>query len=110
MDNLFSGLPSDPKAPLPKELVDVLVSQSGVRIERIVSDGQASPTDFWYDQDEHEWVVVLQGRARLQFDDGRMLELLPGDHLMIPAHQKHRVDWTSNDEFTIWLAVFYPES
>ncbi|OYP38287.1 cupin domain-containing protein [Rhodopirellula sp. MGV] len=105
VENLFSDLPTQP---LPAELVDLLASQAGVRIKRIVSTGQASPDDFWYDQDEHEWVTVLQGAARLCFDDGEVLEMRVGDHLVINAHRKHRVDWTTPEEVTVWLAVFYP--
>ena len=63
MQNLFADLPSD----LTEELVDVLARGQGVRIERIVSTGQASPEGFWYDQDQHEWVMVLKGEAGLVF-------------------------------------------
>ncbi|MEO8496473.1 MAG: cupin domain-containing protein, partial [Planctomycetota bacterium] len=65
-----------------------------------------SAEGFWYNQQEHEWVVVLQGAARLQFED-ELVELRPGDFVNIPAHRKHRVEWTTPDEPTIWLAVFY---
>ena len=34
------------------------------KIERIVSRGHASPEDFWYDQEENEWVMVVKGTAR----------------------------------------------
>lgn len=100
--NLFDRLPNSP----PEELFQTLVRTKNVRIERIVSHGHASPTDFWYDQDEHEFVLVLQGAARLQFVDS-MQELRAGDWVDISAHRKHRVDWTTPDEPTIWLAVFY---
>ncbi|MFM7159794.1 MAG: cupin domain-containing protein, partial [Planctomycetaceae bacterium] len=60
----------------------------------------------WYDQPQHEWVIVLQGAARLQFDLG-YIEMRVGDFLNIPAFQKHRVDWTTPDEPTIWLGVRY---
>jgi cupin 2 domain-containing protein len=100
--NLFSSLPEH----IPEELTTVLQEGHGVRIERIVSTGQKSPEGFWYDQPEHEWVVVLTGAAKLQFED-RVVELTAGDWINIPAHQKHRVKWTSPDEPTIWLAVHY---
>lgn len=104
MPNLFTDLPTD----LPAELIDVLTQNKHVRIERIVSTGQASPEGFWYDQDEAEWVVVLKGEAKLLFEgDAEPLPLKPGDHVTIPAHSKHRVEWTSPDEPTVWLAVFY---
>ena len=103
--NLFADLPKQ----LPEELVTTLLDASGVRIERIVSQGHASPPGLWYDQGQHEWVVVLKGAARLQFEDG-MVEMKPGDSINIPAHKKHRVDWTTPDEPTIWLGVRYGEA
>ena len=103
MSNLFANLPTA----LPEELTTVLAQSSQVRIERIVSTGQTSPAGFWYDQDEQEWVVVLQGSATLQFDDGETAKLNPGDYMLIPAHRKHRVEQTSKLEPTVWLAVFY---
>ncbi len=102
--NLFVHLPPN----LPDELVQVLTAAPGVRIERIVSHGHASPSDFWYDQDETEWVMVVRGAARLRFEDGAV-EMRPGDFVNIPAHRKHRVEWTTPDEPTVWLAVFYRE-
>ncbi len=93
---------------LSEERVDALVRSDGLRIERIVSTGQASPPGFWYDQDENEWVVVLSGRAVVRCegeDDAK--ELGPGDALLLPAHLRHRVEWTSPDEPTVWLAVFW---
>ena len=102
--NLFSDVPRQ----LSDELVDVLAVGNQVRIERIVSTGHSSPTDFWYDQDEHEWIVVLKGEAKLRFqDDDQSVRMIPGDHLHIPAHRKHRVEWTTPNEPTVWLAAFY---
>ena len=98
--NLFADLP----ARLPDELIDTLIETADVRIERIVSHGHASPEGFWYDQEWHEWVVVLKGAARLRFEDGTV-EMRHGDFVNIPAHRKHRVEWTTPDEPTIWLAV-----
>ncbi len=100
--NLFVDIPSE----LPEEVFTTLISAANVRIERIVSHGHASPEGFWYDQDEYEWVIVLKGAARLRFEDS-ILEMKPGDFLNIPAHKRHRVEWTTPDEPTIWLAVFY---
>lgn len=88
------------------EFFDTIIQTPNVRIERIISKGHRSEDDSWYDQDEAEWVLVLKGAARLQFEDG-MVELRPGDHVNIAPHQKHRVDWTTPDEETVWLAVFY---
>jgi cupin 2 domain-containing protein len=102
MTNLFSAIP----ATLPAELVEVLLATSSLRIERIVSRGQASPADFWYDQEQHEWVLLVQGAAQLRFEN-EVRELRAGDFVHIPAHVRHRVEWTTPDETTIWLAVFY---
>ena len=93
---------------LPQELVTTLVNAAAVRIEQIISTGHCSPRGFWYDQDEHEWVLVLRGAATLSFeDDQRPMDLRPGDYINIPAHRRHRVQWTSPEEPTVWLAVFY---
>src|SRR5438876_3915148 len=100
--NLFADLPQR----LPDELFSTLLEAASVRIERIVSGGHASPEGFWYDQDQHEWVIVLKGAARLRFEDG-LVEMKPGDCINIPAHKRHRVEWTTPDEPTIWLAVHY---
>lgn len=100
--NLFQELP----AQLPKEVVQTLIRAADVRIERIISHGHASAPDFWYDQPQAEWVIVLQGAARLQFEHG-LVEMRVGDYLNIPAFQKHRVDWTTPAEPTIWLGVRY---
>jgi cupin 2 domain-containing protein len=88
------------------EIVTSLIIASNLRVERIVSYGQCSPDHFWYDQAENEWVIVLKGSARLIFED-RTVRLYPGDYLNIPAHSRHRVEWTATDEPTIWLAIFY---
>jgi cupin 2 domain-containing protein len=100
--SIFDDLPHH----LPKELVQTLIRAADVRIERIISHGHTSPTDFWYDQPQHEWVIVLKGAARLQFEDG-MVEMKPGEFINIPAFKKHRVDWTTPDEPTVWLGVRY---
>ncbi len=102
--NIFAALPETPA----EEVFDQLLRREGVTIERIVSRGQASPEDFWYDQETHEWVLVLRGRAGLELEgrDG-VVELGPGDYLDLPAHLRHRVAWTAADEPTVWLAVHY---
>lgn len=100
--NVFDDLPQY----MPKEVVHTLIRAADVRIERIVSHGHASPEGFWYDQQQHEWVIVLKGAARLQFEDG-MVEMKMGDFINIPAFKKHRVDWTTPHEPTVWLGVRY---
>ncbi|QDT36727.1 cupin domain-containing protein [Stratiformator vulcanicus] len=107
MRNLFDDLPHD----LPEELTDVLAEGERVRIERIVSTGQASPENFWYDQPQAEWVVLLAGSATLRLEgEPQPLTLQPGDHLLLPAGRRHRVERTSPDEPTVWLCVFFDES
>ena len=100
--NIFHGLPDA----LPDEVVESLVEAKNVRIERIVSNGQATPDGYWYDQEQDEWVLLLSGSAGLlmEGEDGPRI-LGPGDYLMIPAHCRHRVAWTDPGERTIWLAV-----
>ncbi|MFZ4481040.1 MAG: cupin domain-containing protein [Rhodoferax sp.] len=100
--NLLCSIPPN----LPEELVQTLLSSPDIRIERIVSRGHQSAPGFWYDQDQNEWVLLVQGEARLQFED-QTLCLKAGDYVNIAGHQKHRVDWTAPDRDTIWLAIFY---
>lgn len=103
-DNLFADILRD----IPEELIQVLLQTDSVRIERIVSKGHASPPGYWYDQDMNEWVLLLQGAARLRFDGlDELKELTAGSYCNIPAHQRHRVDWTDPEVLTIWLAVHY---
>lgn len=101
-DNLLADLP----AVLPEELVHILVQTPAIRIERIVSLGHTSPADFWYDQDQNEWVLLVAGSALLQFEN-EAVEMTAGSFINIPAHRRHRVDWTDPEKPTIWLAVCY---
>ena len=102
--NIFADIPVQ----LPDELFEDLLKTAGVRIERIVSHSHRSPEGFWYDQDQSEWVIVLKGRARLQFDgQADTIELGAGDYINIPSHTRHRVEWTDPAADTIWLAVHY---
>jgi cupin 2 domain-containing protein len=103
MKNLFDT----PNPKLPQEQIEKIAEGSGCRVERILSTGHSSPPNFWYDQNEDEWVCIVQGQAVLEFDNGELLQLGPGDHYFIPAHQRHRVKSTSHREPTIWLAVFF---
>lgn len=102
--NLFKNIPSK----LKDELVDILLEGRDVKVERIVSMGHASMPGFWYDQDLCEFVILLKGSAGLLLEGQEQLIIMhPGDYFNIPAHQKHRVEWTNPDEQTVWLAVFY---
>ncbi len=102
--NLFANLPGRPA----DEVVTALAAAPGLRIERIVSTGQASPPDFWYDQDQAEWVMVVSGSAVLRFaDEAEPRHLTAGDYLLIPPHQRHRVERTDPATPTVWLAVHF---
>ncbi len=99
--NLFDEIPAD----LPQELFQTLLATPGFRIERIVSLGQASPEGFWYDQEAHEWVLLLAGVARLTLEGDRPIDLRPGAFVAIPARRRHRVEWTDPTRPTIWLVI-----
>ena len=99
--NLLSDLPP----PGPDEVFTTLLERPGVRIERIVSHGQSTPADTPFEQAADEWVMLVQGAARLWLDGTGEVALSPGDHLFIPAGLRHRVTWTAPDEPTVWLAV-----
>jgi len=102
--NLFEGVPDD----LPDEVFTTIHRSGRLRIERIVSLGHASPEGFWYDQEENEWVVVLEGHASVQFEgDAGSVELQRGSYLYIPAHARHRVAWTEPTQKTVWLAIYF---
>ncbi|MDY0189598.1 MAG: cupin domain-containing protein [Desulfuromonas sp.] len=104
MENIFASVPDA----FHHEVVDELLNNSSVRVERILSKGHSSDEDFWYDQAENEWVVVVRGAGTILFADDREVHLHAGDYINIPAHTKHRVTWTDPDVVTLWLAIFYP--
>lgn len=97
--NLLKALPEAGA----EEHFETLLRSAGVRLERIVSHGHASPVDFWYDQPGDEWVLLLQGGAELEIEDQGLVPLQAGDSLLIPAHCRHRVASTGPN--TVWLAV-----
>jgi cupin 2 domain-containing protein len=104
--NLFSGIPDGAG----EEVFTTLLKTGAFTLERIVSSGQATPPGQWWDQETHEWVILLKGRAGLMFEgeeEGRTLQ--PGDFVLIPAHRKHRVEWTDAVQTTLWLALHYRE-
>jgi len=102
--NLFDELPES----LDEEAVETLMSSGAMRLVRIVSTGQATAEGEWYDQDDWEWVVLLKGAAGLRIEgEAEVRALAPGDFVHIPAHMRHRVEWTAADEPTVWLALHY---
>jgi len=101
--NLYSGAPAE----LPNEWSESLLENKHVRIERIISEGHASPTDFWYDQETEEWILLLSGAARLRLEGHELIELRPGSYLTIAPHQRHQVEWTDPQQRTTWLAIHH---
>lgn len=99
VENIFAGIGRSPRG----EEFLTLWENRAVKIERIVSDSYSSPPGFWYDQDEEEWVIVLSGRATVEFEGGEPVEMKKGDHLTIASRAKHRIHRTGPE--TIWLAV-----
>jgi cupin 2 domain-containing protein len=89
------------------ELFETLWHNDQIAIKRIVSTGQVTPPGEWYDQEQNEWLIVLQGSGELSYEDGSRIKLTKGDYLLIPAHQKHRVEYTSTEPPCIWLTVFF---
>jgi cupin 2 domain-containing protein len=103
--NLNLDLPARPAA---EEFVDVLLERPQLRIERIVSIGQATSDGKWYDQNRDEWVLLTSGAARLRIEgehDDR--ELVAGEWILLPAHCRHRVTWTQSEPPTVWLAIHF---
>ena len=106
IENIFSKIPKQ----VPDELFQTLLSNKQIKIERIISKDHSSSVNNWYDQIQDEWIILLEGQAKLQFENNTaLLNLNPGDYLFIPAHSKHRVHWTDPTITTIWLAIhIYP--
>lgn len=103
LNNIFKNLPAN----LNEEFFEQILTTENFVVERIISDGHASQKDFWYDQTKNEFVILISGSAQIQYDDGNMISLNPGDYLIIPAHKKHRVESTDKNEKTFWLAIHY---
>jgi len=103
ISNIFNNIPKN----INKELFEDIISKDGIKIQRIVSQGHTTTENEWYDQENDEWVIVLQGGATISFEGQDDVHLNVGDYINIPAHKKHRVSWTSENEKTIWIAVHY---
>ncbi len=103
MTNIFNNIPSE----IPNEIFEDIISTEKLRIERIISKGQTSPDNGWYDQNENEWLIVLSGYGVIEYINGVKVTLKQGGYLNIKAHEQHRVIETSSDEATVWLAIFY---
>ncbi|NJL52782.1 MAG: cupin domain-containing protein [Hydrococcus sp. SU_1_0] len=103
MENIFELPKQLPTA----ELFETLLNHDQITIKRIISTGQVTPVGEWYDQEQNEWLIVLQGEAELSYEDNSRIKLTTGDYLLIPAQQKHRVEYTSTEPPCIWLTVFF---
>ncbi|MDR2018041.1 MAG: cupin domain-containing protein [Syntrophobacterales bacterium] len=102
--NIYSMVPHS----LKEELLEILLATKGFRMERIVSDGHATAPGEWYDQETSEWVILLTGSAGLLFEGERDVRVMgPGDYVSIPAHVRHRVEWTDKSGKTVWLSFHY---
>jgi cupin 2 domain-containing protein len=105
VQSIFAAIPSD----LPEEQFSTLLDTEHFKLGRIVSTGQATPEGEWCDQEGNEWVLVLQGKAEIRFEDGDVTKTLStGEYLQIPAHARHRVELTDPDQPTVWLVLHYP--
>ncbi len=103
MENIFKNIP----VKLKDELFESIISNDNFKLERIVSDGHITENDFWYDQEQDEWVILLSGQAVIEYENLEKIDLLPGDYIIIPAHKTHRVVYTSQKEKTVWLALHF---
>jgi len=105
MKNLFHIPASDLSGTEAPEIFEALIKTPGLLVERIISRGQVTPEGEWYDQELDEWVALISGHAIIRFEPDERIELAPGDYLLIPAHRRHRVEYTSVDPACIWLAI-----
>jgi len=102
MDHLLKNIPDQ----LPDELFETILERPGFKIERIVSRGHATPAGQLYDQETDEWVLLIRGSAGLWIEEqAEIVVMQPGDHIFLPAHCRHRVEWTDPEDDTVWLAL-----
>jgi cupin 2 domain-containing protein len=102
--NLFKQIPAD----LPEEFFESIIKSRSFKLKRIISKGHATPAGEWYDQQDNEWVLLLQGSAGLRLEGKETTTMKPGDYILLPAGLKHRVEWTDSTTETIWLALHFP--
>ncbi|MFH1673752.1 MAG: cupin domain-containing protein [Pseudomonadota bacterium] len=104
VSNIYSDIPKE----LPDELLEEIIQSSSFKLERIISKGHSTPKEKWYDQGKDEWVILLKGSAGLLIEgENEIVYLKPGDYIHLPAHLRHRVEWTAPGEETVWLALHY---
>ena len=103
VNNFFENIPDE----IPEEILEKIIGKKNLKVERIISDGHSSPPNYWYDQNNNEFVLLLKGSAELSFENGENVFLKPGDYLIIPPHKKHRVENTDKSGKTIWLTIHF---
>ena len=101
--NIFTNIPKQ----MSGEIFENIISKDNIKIQRIVSKGDTTPKDEWYNQEDDEWVIIMQGEAVLSFENQKNIKLKAGEYINIPAYTKHRVSWTIETQETIWLAIHY---
>ena len=102
--NIYTEIPEE----LPNELLEQIIHKGSFKLERIISKGHSTPDGQWYDQDNDEWVILLKGSAGMTVEgEAGPVVLRPGDYIHLPAHIKHRVEWTDPESETVWLALHY---
>lgn len=103
-NNFFDYLPHE----VPEEIFECLIDSKSIKIEKIISKGQITADNAYYNQDRNEWLILLQGEAIISFKEPlKEISMNVGDYLLIPAHQLHRVEWTPTDKITLWLAIHF---
>ena len=103
LQNIFTEIPDE----LPTEAFEKIIRNKSFTLERVISKGHATPKGEWYDQNKNEWVMLLKGSAGLLIEGENVMTLKPGDYINLPAHVRHRVEWTDPVEETIWLALHF---
>ena len=54
--------------------------------------------------------ALLAGSAGLAIEGEAEVCLTQGDYVFLPAHRRHRINWTDTAEPTVWLAVHIGEA
>jgi cupin 2 domain-containing protein len=90
-----------------EEFQETLFEGRQFRVERIISRGQITAPDQWYEQPRDEWVLLAAGNASLEIENDCLLHLCAGDCLMLPAGLRHRVTYTSKVTPCVWLAIHF---
>lgn len=105
MNNIFEHIPES----IPEEIFESILDNSNIKVERIISKGHTSPENGWYDQEMNEWVLLLEGEAKIEFEDDQnaIVTLIKGSYLFIPKNKKHKVIYTSVEPSCVWLAIFF---